>query len=294
MMLQSTSAFSLADQDAYARWRERKLVALPGSIDELIVEVRDPRNLTGAEHTALLGCLRRANLALYVGRTGDDPDKTIPRRLGERFGLRRLDHNPGADHDAVTSIRVQSDPLHAGYIPYTTRSITWHTDGYYNPPDRRIGAFILHCVQPAAVGGENAMIDPELLYLRLRDLAPAHIAALMRPDVMTIPPNVVDGVEQRPVCAGPVFLTAADGRLAMRYTDRRRNIAWRDDAATAAALVALRALLTGSDLPRFTVRLASGWGLLCNNVLHTRTAFRDDGSPRVLYRARYYERIAET
>ena len=303
-MPQPTPACFLADDDTYAEWRERKLAALPASVEELIVEVRDPRRLTDAEHAALLRRCRDANMAIYAGRTGDDPDRAIPRRLGERFGLRQLDHNPGADDDAITSIRVQSDRQHAGYIPYTTRPIAWHTDGYYNPPDRRIGAFILHCVQPAAEGGENALIDPELLYLRLRDQSPAHIAALTRPDVMTIPPNLVDGIEQRPACPGPVFLTGADGRLAMRYTDRRRNIEWRDDAATAEALVALRGQLAepptgqpgaqpaGSVLPRFTARLASGWGVLCNNVLHTRTAFRDDGAPRLLYRARYHERIA--
>jgi hypothetical protein len=33
-------------------------------------------------------------------------------------------------------------------------------------------------------------------------------------------------------------------------------------------------------------------GVICNNVLHARTAFRDDPSrPRLLYRARYYDRI---
>jgi len=34
-------------------------------------------------------------------------------------------------------------------------------------------------------------------------------------------------------------------------------------------------------------------GLLCNNVLHDRAGFSDDaGHPRLLYRARYYDRIA--
>jgi len=34
-------------------------------------------------------------------------------------------------------------------------------------------------------------------------------------------------------------------------------------------------------------------GLLCNNVLHDRTAFTDDpDKPRLLYRARYLDRLA--
>ncbi len=37
-----------------------------------------------------------------------------------------------------------------------------------------------------------------------------------------------------------------------------------------------------------------GWGLICNNVLHTRTGFADGQPPRLLYRARYYDRLAGT
>jgi hypothetical protein len=34
-------------------------------------------------------------------------------------------------------------------------------------------------------------------------------------------------------------------------------------------------------------------GILCNNVLHDRTGFTDDPArPRLLYRARYHDRIA--
>jgi len=38
-------------------------------------------------------------------------------------------------------------------------------------------------------------------------------------------------------------------------------------------------------------RLESGWGLVSNNVLHTRTGFTDGTVPRLLYRARYYDRV---
>jgi hypothetical protein len=81
----------------------------------------------------------------------------------------------------------------------------------------------------------------------------------------------------------------------MRYTDRRRNIHWRDDADTAAAVAALREVLEAPDTPRFTARLEAGWGLICNNVLHSRGRFHDiatgDRQGRLLYRARYYDRI---
>jgi len=43
--------------------------------------------------------------------------------------------------------------------------------------------------------------------------------------------------------------------------------------------------------------LAPGQGLICNNVLHNRTGFTDDmdkGIARLVYRARYYDRIRGT
>ena len=293
------SPLSLDDAATYAAWHDLKLAGHPSRLEDLIVEVRDPRRLSAAEHAAILDRCRRANMAIYVGDTREDPDKEIPRRLGEQFGLTRLDHNPGADEDAITAITIQSDALHRGYIPYTDRPIAWHTDGYYNPPGRQIHAFILHCVRPATEGGVNGIIDPEILYIRLRDRDPAHIRALMRADAMTIPPNIVDGVELRPASTGPVFSSGIGGQLAMRYTDRRRNIQWRDDRATTDAVAALRAVLEAADTPRFSATLEPGWGLICNNVLHSRSRFSDGAEPdpahgRLLYRARYYDRIAGT
>jgi hypothetical protein len=91
-----------------------------------------------------------------------------------------------------------------------------------------------------------------------------------------------------------VFTSGEHGRLAMRYTDRKRNIAWRDDEATKTAVAALREVFEADDTPVMRLRLQAGWGVICNNVLHTRTRFSDAGEPRLLYRARYYDRINGT
>lgn len=286
--------FDLNDDTAYARWREAKLAQAPTDLAELIVEIADPRTLSEAEHQAILSCCRRANMAIYVGRTGDDPDKAIPIALGARLGLQGLDHNRGADDDAITALTVQSDARHRDYIPYSNRPIAWHTDGYYNAPEHQIHALLLHCVRPAEDGGANALLDHEIAYLMLRDRDPAHIAALMHPDCMTIPAHVVEGVELRPERTGPVFAVRPDGRLHMRYTHRSRNILWCDDPATRAAVAALKAVIETPSPWHFEGRLESGWGLISNNVLHTRTAFTDGEAPRLLYRARYDERIAGT
>ncbi|HSQ08606.1 MAG TPA: TauD/TfdA family dioxygenase [Chromatiaceae bacterium] len=290
----SATPFDLDQPEAYARWREHRLGEAPTRIEDLIVEVGDPRRLTQGEYAAILDRCRRANMAIYVGGTGDDPDKEIVRALGARFGLHRLDHNMGADEDAITSLKVQADALHREYIPYSDRPIAWHTDGYYNTPEHRIQGLLLHCVQPAATGGANALLDHEIAYILVRDQNPDFIRALMHPLAMTIPANLVDGKLVRPEQPGPVFSVTQAGSLHMRYTDRKRNIQWRDDPLTTAALACLREVLHGQTPWHMEGRLESGWGLLSNNVLHTRTGFSDGPKPRLLYRGRYYDRIEGT
>jgi len=290
-MPRHVTPLSLTNDDAYRSWRDAKLTDLPTSMADLVVEIGDPRRLGNTEAAAILERCRRWNMAVYRSSAGDDPDKEILRLLGQRFGLHRLDRNPGADEDAITAVTIRTDALHGGFIPYTDRPIAWHTDGYYNSPQRQINAFILHCVHAAADGGENALLDPEIVYIRLRDRDPAHIHALMHTQAMTVPPHVVDGEVLRPASTGPVFRSGVRGRLAMRYTDRKRNIQWRDDPATRAAVAALREVLAAADTPVLRLRLEPGWGIICNNVLHSRTAFSDTGQPRLLYRARYYDRI---
>lgn len=54
--------------------------------------------------------------------------------------------------------------------------------------------------RPAKDGGVNAVRDHEIAYIRLRDMNPAYIKALMAPSVMTIPANIEQGTEIRPRC----------------------------------------------------------------------------------------------
>jgi hypothetical protein len=180
-----------------------------------------------------------------------------------------------------------------GYIPYSDRPLLWHTDGYYNAPEQRIRAFILHCVRPAAAGGENRVLDPEIAYILLRDADPRYVEALSAPDAMTIPANEEDAAVARPAQAGPVFSSDGDA-LHMRYTARTRSIEWRADEATQAAVRFLKGILDSGSPYVFTLRLAGGQGLVCNNVLHDRSAFTNDAAPapgRLVYRARYTDRI---
>ena len=284
------AAFDLADSAAYQAWRAAKLARLPKSLAELTVEVRDPRALSQGEKRALLECCARANMAVYAGATGSDPDKDIPRRLALQLGLRDLDPNYLADDDGISSLAVAEHGTRGEFIPYTNRGIKWHTDGYYG--ERAVHAVLLHCVARAESGGENALLDHEIAYIELRDRNPEHIRALMAPDAMTIPARIEDGRIARPAQAGPVFSVDCGGFLHMRYTARALSIEWNSDGATRAALAALEDILGAASPRMFRARLEPGMGLVCNNVLHTRTPFTD--SPRhrrLIYRARYYQRV---
>ncbi|MEJ2590649.1 MAG: TauD/TfdA family dioxygenase, partial [Candidatus Thiodiazotropha sp.] len=185
MQALSDNPFLPENASAYARWKRAKLADYPQSLDHLVVEISDPRQLTAAEHDRLLTLCRKTNMAIWAGLSGHDSDKQIIRGLGLRFGLEHLDHNMCADNDAITSLTVQSDVLRQGYIPYSNRPIAWHTDGYYNRLDQQIHGLLLHCVQPADEGGENELLDHEIVYLRIRDENPDYIRALMHPQAMT-------------------------------------------------------------------------------------------------------------
>jgi len=288
--------FDPANDDGYRHWRDHKLAAPSGPPDDLVVEIRDLEHPTTTERMALLERIRRANMALYHCKLTEHRGAVLS--FAEHFGLFHLDRNPVAADDGLSAIQVHAERQQGEFIPYTERALRWHTDGYYNPPERRIHAFILHCVRPAGEGGVNRLLDPELLYLRLRDEDPDLIAALMHPAAMMIPAHIENGIELRPEQCGPVFsVHQAGGRptLHLRYTARAHSIRWRDDAATRTAVARLETLLADPVPGAFEYRLEAGEGILCNNVLHSRSAFQD-GTPdgRLLYRARFHERIAQT
>ena len=286
--------FDLENESAYRQWRALKLRSYPARVEELVVEVGDPRALTGAEREAILQRSRKANMAIYAGKVRE-ADRDIPRMLGRQIGLQRLDSNWLADDDGITQLVVSGTGARQSYIPYTDRPIKWHTDGYYNPPTRRIWAMLLHCVSSAGSGGQNALMDHEIAYLLLRDANPDFVRALMAPDAMTIPARASEGRIARAAETGPVFyIEPKSARLHMRYTARTRSIRWKQDALTLAATAFLENLLSADSPYLFRATLEPGMGIICNNVLHDRSGFADnDAHRRLLYRARYYDRIED-
>ncbi len=288
------SPFDLDNQAGYLAWREWKLDNAPRTADELVVPVEDCGNLSSAEHAALLARCRVANMVIYRSHQCE-ADKDLVHRIGRQFNLEHLDANWLAGEDGISEITVGSDPQRQAFIPYTDRPIKWHTDGYYNPADKRIRTMMLHCVNDAATGGENRLMDHEIAYILLRDENPDFIRALSAADAMTIPERTDEDGVARAEQTGPVFSLDAQGHLHMRYTARTRSIEWKQDAATRAAVAALERILATDSPHIYRILLKPGMGLLCNNVLHDRAAFVNAKEhPRLLYRARYFDRIGGT
>ena len=281
----------LKDKKHYMEWRNAKLQSCPRCVEDILVQVDGLRNMTPTQRAAIKSVCKRANMVVYQCRDRF-ADRAAVVAFAAEFGLTRLDHHLCANADGVSELSVASEGVRTDYVPYSNRSLSWHTDGYYNGKGRQINAVILHCEQAAASGGENALLDPELIYIRLRDEDPRFIAAFEHPQCMTIPANTGTAGEIRPAVSGPVFSFGANGEIHMRFSARKKNIQWREDVLTTAAREFLTETLNDESGHAFRYCLQPGEGLLSNNVLHNRTAFSDTtDNHRLLYRARFFDRI---
>ena len=288
------SPFCLSNESAYREWRRHKLEQRPG-LENLVVPLDNPFELSREEWHRITHLNAVCNMAIYkVSNEDQFADKKLVHQLGLQLGLSHLDDNLRSDEDDITSIEVREQQGNK-YIPYTNRPLSWHADGYYNEPEQQVRGIIVHCVQPAADGGVTGLIDHELIYIRLRDRNPEYIQSLMHPEAMTIPPNIDSGTEIRGASIGPVFSVDSDtGSLHMRYSARKRNIEWRNDELTRSATALITEELENPE-NAYIYRLNAGEGLICNNVLHKRDGFEDNETQkRLIYRARYYDRIANT
>ncbi len=290
------SPFLFNNDVAYQRWRDKKLASHPKGIEDLLVEIDDPRNINPQQYRALLDRVKKANMAIYIGNTGEDPSPEIPVAVANKFGLGQLNRNWLADDNGLTSLTVVKDGIRKNYIPYTNRAINWHTDGYYNAQNKQIYALNLHVVKRAEKGGENQLMDHEIAYILLREKDPSYAQALMQDDVMTIPAGTEADGSIRPDRSGAVFSITSAGNLHMRYTARKRNIQWSEDPLAQEALSYLKTILTDeSSAFIFKGLLEPGMGLISNNVLHDRAAFEDsESNKRHYYRARYFDRLNNT
>lgn len=277
---------------SYRAWRDGRLVAYPATTEDLRVELASLSSPSSGERSAIAQRVGAYNMALVSAPARQVTPAAIL-AFGLSLGLRTADTNLFADHRAVSTITPGGDDTRADYIPYTTKPLSWHTDGYYNAAHAQVRAWTLFCARPAASGGANSLLDPEIAYIQLRDQSIALVQALADPRALTIPANLQEGRLLRPKSIGPVF-SIQGGTLHMRYSARRRNVSWSPAPEVRAAREALDRLFSSATSYIFTHTLKAGEGFVTNNVLHNRSGFDDDPRPgrgRLLYRVRYLERI---
>lgn len=281
------------DPAAISRWCDARREAYAARGDGPWIEIADPCNLRTAERDAIASRCARFNLALYrFAGARNDPDALSA--FAGTMGLERRDRTLGADRRGIALVRVLRNTPGPEMIPFTSRALKWHTDGYYNPPGHSVRAVVMHCAAPAASGGETTLLDPDLVYAAMHERDPALVEALAHPCAMTIPPHEAGGKTIRSARTGPVFRFLDDPpHLHMRYTARTRSVSWRPDTATHRAVAALQAAVASLSICYVRVRFEAGEGVICNNVLHCRTAFADgEDSRRTILRIRSFDPVS--
>lgn len=283
--------------ESYANWKRAKLAQCEVLRDSRPVEIDDLSHPTADVVRELTSRCDQANLAIYRanGDLGESETRQALRTFASALSLNIAERHRSAGDQGVVALKFSEAAGQKGYIPYSRRPMNWHTDGYYNGPEDRIRAFVLHCVESAEDGGENQLLDPEIALIRLYDRDPRLVAALARFDAMSIPENKEPDGSIRPVSVGPVFfIDESSGRPAMRYTARTRSIEWADRSDVAEAREALNEILASDDPMIVSARLSPGWGIINNNVLHNRTGFQDgQGGNRLVFRVRFNNRVGE-
>ncbi len=281
----------LIKSDDYRYWRDKKLANAPTQLDDCIVEIQDPFKLSNTEKNKITSLCQKGNFALFQIHSVDQYNEAII-SINNQFGLKDFDQHLFVKTGGLAYITQSNNKNQGEFIPYTDKNLGWHTDGYYNAIEQRIRAFSLFCVNPAAEGGTNEWIDPQMIYLLLREDNPDIAKALTHPHVMSIPEHKVNGKVRRATSTGPIFfIDEPTNELSMRYTQRKKNINFLDSIEIRQAVDYLDALLSTTTDHHFKHLMQSGQGFLCNNVLHKRNSFTDNNNPRLLLRGRYFNRI---
>ena len=279
--------FNLDSSDDYQKWRDEKLAAYPRTIGDLVVELGDMTAITDAEKGKIMDLVERANMCVYTaGKAELSMDSLLS--LGKQLGVSNTDKSSRHNNsDELTDSGILN---HA--IPFTTRHVRWHTDATYYGSDKTIQALFLLCKRPAIEGGNNKVLDHEVLYILMRDKHPDALRTLMSKDCFKYKNPKTGEVNDH--LGGKVFWTNPDGHLCHRFSFRKMDMAWAGDSDVKAARDVLESMMLNDLEHVIEGRLESGLGLISNNVEHTREKLVDSEDPsqkRLLFRTRFYDRV---
>ena len=266
----------------FLRWAEEKEKNIPQNSDGILVNIHDINNVKPSEIAKIKETIYKHNSCIYSSKTGLKSDTDLLKFV-ELVGMRTYDCNNIESNEISTITPLQNSKIN--YIPYTDKLLNWHTDGYYDK--KSIFSWLLHCVNPATQGGENYLLDHELV-LREYLLRNDDINNLMAEDALTIPASKDTS---RPEISTYIFsFKNKYRRLHMRFSMRKDNIG--TSAKASPAIIKLREIIE-DDCAKYslTYKLQKNEGIITNNILHGRKAFKDDKVKRKLLRIRSYERL---
>jgi len=276
----------------YRQWKADRLELQnkQSSLDREPISLTSTSNCNPVVLSRLCDEVKKYGYALYEWNDTPADVAAAVEKLHSQLALTQHDAGVVTDSGSLALLKDLSGSARGKFIPYTSKAMSWHTDGYYNDQTQSLRCFTLHCISPAAKGGSLSLIDYELLFIALYDEAPDLITLLSHPNAMTLPANKDRLGHDRPDRHAPVFFCYPDGSLGARFTTRTKNIQWRNTQTKAAAEQATEVLNKLTDWHQ-TRCLQSGQGIITRNILHSRGAFVDDPSnpPRQMLRGRYLQ-----
>ena len=266
----------------FLRWAEEKEKNIPHNVNEILVNIHDINNVKISEIYKIKETINRYNSCIYSSKVALKTNTNLLKFV-ESVGMRTYDRNNIESNEISTITPLQNNIIN--YIPYTDKSLNWHTDGYY---DRKsIFSWLLHCVNPATQGGENYLLDHELA-LREYVLRNDDIDNLMAEDALIIPES--KDTLRSEISTYIFSFKNPYKKLHMRFSMRKDNIGTSPKASS--AITKLREIIE-NDCAKYslTYKLQKNEGIITNNILHGREAFKDDKVKRKLLRIRSYERL---
>ena len=266
----------------FLRWAEEKERNIPHNVNEILVNIHDINNVKISEIYKIKETINRYNSCIYSSKVALKTNTNLLKFV-ESVGMRTYDRNNIESNEISTITPLQNNKIN--YIPYTDKSLNWHTDGYY---DRKsIFSWLLHCVNPATQGGENYLLDHELA-LREYVLRNDDIDNLMAEDALIIPES--KDTLRSEISTYIFSFKNPYKKLHMRFSMRKDNIGTSPKASS--AITKLREIIE-NDCAKYslTYKLQKNEGIITNNILHGREAFKDDKVKRKLLRIRSYERL---
>ena len=284
------SPFLLENQTEYKKWRDNKLAQYPASKNKILVKLNNS-NLNNNSINLLRDSINKYNFGIY--EFNSKLTNEYLKKFCSKLKLLQSVSNLLADENDISNItnqnteRKQSSGVE--YIPYTNKQLNWHTDGYYYPIDSAVKSFLLHCEHPAKSGGENILLDHEIMYIFLRDHNTDYIKILMQNDIMEIPGN--KNINGSSSIKGPVFYIDEKNFLNMRFTSRQQNIIWQKSDMIKKIKDYIFSFIAEDNYYTFNILLRENQGYIANNVLHKRKEYVDGDKKRLLKRLRFSERV---